>query len=129
MSKLTKNPKENSPEVPEKATRRRFTREYKEQILAEADRCSQPGELGALLRREGLYSSSVQRWRQQKANGNLASKRGRKTHPNKKENQELARLQRDNDRLAEQLRQAELIIEVQKKVSEIITNKQAEKND
>ncbi len=54
---------EKNPEVVEKASRRRFTLEYKHQIAVEAEQCSQPGELGALLRREGLYSSIVQRWR------------------------------------------------------------------
>lgn len=129
MTGHAKNPEEKSSEVPEKATRRRFTQEYKERILAEADSCVQPGELGALLRREGLYSSNLTRWRRQQAEGDLAAKRGRKTKPNKKDAQELARLERENQRLAEQLRQAELIIEVQKKVSEIIANKKAEKSD
>ena len=129
MSEPVKKPGEKLPEVAEKATRRRFSHEYKERILAEASRCSESGELGALLRREGLYASSLKRWRQQQAEGNPAAKRGRKSKQNKKESQELARLQRENERLAEQLRQAELIIEVQKKVSEIIAIKKAEKND
>lgn len=121
MSEAGKKQEKISPEVPEKATRRRFTRAYKEQILAEADQCADSGELGELLRREGLYSSSLARWQRERKAGTLDStKRGRKPNPNKKETQELAKLKRDNARLTERLRQAELIIEVQKKVSEMM---------
>ena len=121
MSEAGKKQEKISPEVPEKATRRRFTRAYKEQILAEADQCTDSGELGELLRREGLYSSTLARWRRERTAGTLESrKRGRKPNPNKKETQELAKLKRDNARLTERLRQAELIIEVQKKVSEMM---------
>ena len=109
-----------SPEVNEKAVRRRFTAEYKASILAEADRCAEPGQIGELLRREGLYSSHLAKWRQQRDEGLKPKQRGRKPMPNKKEQQELLRLQRENKRLAERLRQAELIIDVQKKVSEML---------
>jgi transposase-like protein len=130
MSEAGKKETKTSPEVPEKATRRRFTRAYKEQILAEADQCTDPGELGELLRREGLYSSSLTRWRRERTAGTLdVGKRGRKSNPNKKETQELAKLKRDNARLTERLRQAELIIEVQKKVSEMMGIKLPEKDD
>jgi transposase-like protein len=75
------------PEVPAKATRRRFTTEYKLRILREVDRCKQPGEIGALLRREGLYSSLLSTWRKERdrrALRDLASrKRGRKADPDK----------------------------------------------
>ncbi len=64
---VEKNP-QNDPEVVEKATRRRFTTEYKRRIALEAERCERPGELGALLRREGLYSSMVALWRHQRSN-------------------------------------------------------------
>ena len=121
MSQRTEKDLRKSTEVAEKATRRRFTAVYKRQILAEADQCTEPGELGKLLRREGLYSSSLKRWRQEREAGSLEPKhRGRKPNPNKKEAQQLARLQRDNKRLTERLRQAELIIDVQKKVSEMM---------
>ena len=121
MSEAGKKETKTSPEVPEKATRRRFTRAYKEQIHAEADLCTDPGELGELLRREGLYSSSLSRWRRERTAGTLDTrKRGRKPNPSKKETQELAKLKRDNARLTERLRQAVLVIEVQKKVSEIL---------
>ena len=118
---------QKDPEVVEKAARRRFTAEYKHRIATEADACSQPGELGALLRREGLYSSLVQRWRRQLRESSLSSskKSPRKESPS----QEIARLKRENERLAEKLRQAELIIDVQKKVSEMIQTRSQEKTD
>ena len=130
MSEPAKKEPEISPEVTEKATRRRFTLAYKERILAEADQCAGPGELGELLRREALYSSSLNLWRRQRETDTLAPKqRGRKPNPNKKEAQELAKLKRDNARLTERLRQAELIIEVQKKVSEMMGIKLPETDD
>jgi transposase len=93
-------------------------------ILEEADRCSQPGQLGELLRREGLYSSHLASWRRLREEGTLQSlgpkKRGRKAKRQDATTQELDRLRRENRRLAERLRQAETIIEVQKKVSEIV---------
>jgi transposase len=111
-------------EVDEKAVRRRFTAEYKIKILDEADGCQELGQLGALLRREGLYSSHLANWRRLRMKGTLASlkpkKRGRKRKPNDKAAQELQRLQRENRRLAERLRQAETIIDVQKKVCEVL---------
>ena len=111
-------------EVDEKAVRRRFTAEYKIKILEEADGCQELGQLGALLRREGLYSSHLANWRRLRKKGTLASlkpkKRGRKRKPNDEAAQELQRLQRENRRLAERLRQAETIIDVQKKVCEVL---------
>ena len=113
-----------SPEVLERPARRRFTVEYKTRILAEADACSEPGMLGELLRREGLYSSHLSTWRRQRDEGALAGltpkRRGRKAKPKNPLADELARLQRENERLREKLRQAELIIDVQKKVSEML---------
>lgn len=111
-------------EVPEKPVRRRFSVEYKLRILAEADGCSEPGQVGELLRREGLYSSLLSTWRRQRDEGVLAGlapkRRGRKAKPKNPLADENARLQRENDRLKEKLRQAELIIGVQKKVSEML---------
>ena len=69
MSNAEEKDPEESPEVTEKATRRRFTLAYKENILAEADQCTGSGELGALLRREGLYSSTLSNWRRQRRIG------------------------------------------------------------
>ena len=111
--KISKNP-----EVVEKASRRRFTAEYKRRISLEAEACTQPGEIGALLRREGLYSSVVQRWRRQLREEPLSlSKKSSSTAPPAKPSpaKEIVSLRRQNERLKERLRQAELIIDVQKK--------------
>ena len=112
------------PAVPEKAVRRRFAAEYKLRILREADRCSEPGQLGALLRREGLYSSHLTAWRQQRNEGTLAGltpkRRGRKANPDAPLIAENERLKRETQRLTAKLRQAETIIEIQKKLSEIL---------
>jgi len=109
------------PEVVRKARRRRFSAEYKQRILQEAQACSQPGEVGALLRREGLYSSHLTTWRRQRRRGELQglapTKRGRKADP---QAAEIARLQRENERLKAQLERAEMIIDVQKKLSQML---------
>ena len=109
------------PEVVPKAERRRFSAEYKRRILQEAEACTQPGEVGALLRREGLYSSHLTTWRQQRRRGELQgltpAQRGRKADP---QAAEIARLQRENERLKAQLERAELIIDVQKKLSQML---------
>jgi transposase len=110
-----------NPEVVVKAQRRRFTAEYKHRILQEADACTQRGEVGALLRREGLYSSHLTTWRHQRQRGELQgltpAKRGRKADPQAAEN---ARLLRETEHLKAQLARAELIIDVQKKVSQLL---------
>lgn len=112
------------PAVPEKPVRRRFTAEYKLRILREADRSTESGQLGALLRREGLYSSHLTAWRRQRDEGTLAGlkpkRRGRKANPDAPLIAENERLKRETQRLAAKLRQAETIIEVQKKLSEIL---------
>jgi len=109
------------PEVVPRAKRRQFSAQYKLRILTEADQCSQRGEIGALLRREGLYSSHLTTWRKQRDRGQLQGlspkKRGRKPDP---QAAELARLQRENERLKARLEQAETIIEVQKKLSQML---------
>ena len=120
MSQNTDGNDRAKPEVNEKPVRRHFTAEYKARILDEADRCTEPGQLGELLRREGLYSSHLTNWRRQREEGLSPKRRGRKPIPNKKERQELERLRRENKRLAERLRQAETIIDVQKKVCEML---------
>jgi transposase-like protein len=107
------------PEVAAKARRRRFTAEYKERILAEADRCAQPGAIGALLRREGLYSSHVQKWRQQRRVGLQARTRGRPPERNPL-GARVAQLERENARLRSDLEKAEIIIDVQKKVATLL---------
>ena len=108
-------------EVVAKAKRRLFTAEYKLRILRELDGSQGSGETGALLRREGLYSSHLTSWRRQRARGELdglaPQKRGPKPDP---QAVELSRLERENERLRERLRQAELIIDVQKKVAQML---------
>lgn len=111
-------------EVVAKARRRRFSAKYKLRILAEADRCTQPGELGALLRREGLYSSTLKRWRLKRDEGLLGSlspkKRGPKPAPDAALVRELARKEKRIEQLEKQLQKAEMIIDVQKKVSALL---------
>ena len=109
------------PEVSEKAKRRRFSAEYKLAILREVDACTEPGQIGALLRRERLYSSHLVDWRRQRDTGALealARKRGPK--PADPARVEVERLRRANERLAKRLAQAEKIIEIQGKVSELL---------
>lgn len=111
-------------EVTEKKPRRKFTAKYKIRILKEADICTEPGQLGALLRREGLYSSNLATWRQQKTQGILnamsSKKRGRKAKKQNPLAAEVAWLQQEKRKLQNKLKQAELIIEAQKKISEIL---------
>ena len=112
------------PEVVARPTRRRFTAADKLRILKLADACTAVGSLGALLRAEGLYASNVATWRRQRTEGVLSAltpqKRGRKVvapHPLQTENETL---RKENARLSTRLKQAELIIEVQKKVSQML---------
>ena len=113
------------PEVLAKPQRRRFTPAYKARVVEEAQRCTESGELGALLRREGLYSSALTQWRRQYQSGALQGlkddKRGRKRTRDPRD-QELERLQHDKERLSQKLRQAEQIIEIQKKVAALLGN-------
>ena len=112
------------PEVPEKKPRRKFTAKYKLRILDEADTCTRPGQLGALLLREGLYSSYLNTWRHQRENGILQAmapkKRGRKQKEKNPLVKKVAQLEKENLRIQQKLKQAELIIEAQKKMSEIL---------
>lgn len=108
------------PEVPEKAVRRKFTVEYKRRILKEADACTELGQIGALLRREGLYSSSLTSWRRQVNRGLAPKKRGPATHTPDPNIRRIAQLEKDTARLTHKLKQAELIIEVQKKVAALL---------
>jgi len=112
------------PEVVAKAKRRTFTAEYKLSILREAEAAaSTRGGIGALLRREGLYSSLLATWRRERANGILEAltpqKRGPKSRRNPME-EEVQKLRRQNARLAEDLRKAHIIIDVQKKVAALL---------
>jgi len=106
------------PEVVPRAKRRRFSPAYKLRVLAKADHCTEPGEIGSLLRREGLYSSHLSRWRQLRGQGQLGQgQRGGKAN---RQAAEVAQLQRENERLKARLEQAELVIEVQKKLSQLL---------
>ncbi len=111
------------PEVKSRPKRRHFSAAYKARIVEEAERCSTPGEIGALLRREGLYSSSLGKWRKLYREGALKrladDKRGRKPTKHPLED-EVARLARENQRLQQRLHQAQTIIEIQKKVSTML---------
>jgi transposase len=117
-------------EVRDRPTRRRFSPEYKLRILREVEGCSGPGEIGALLRREGLYSSLLSTWRKQRDQGALESlqvrKRGPKVDEAKRERREIERLERENQRLRLRLEQARKIIELQKKVSDLLGIEQPE---
>ena len=108
------------PEVMAVSGRRRYSREYKLRILAEAEAC-QHGELGAMLRREGLYYATLSKWRQQQAAGKLENGKTRQQQSEAKEQaRQLRRLERENARLAAQLANAEAVIEVQKKLSALL---------
>jgi len=112
------------PEVVPMAQRRRFTAGEKLRILEEAEACTEPGEIGALLRREGIYSSYLSRWRQARDRGQLtalgAQQRGPKSATDAALAREVTRLRRENERLQARLDQAEAIIEVQKKLSQLL---------
>lgn len=139
LMKAVPNPKSNfstmavDPEVVAVARRRQFSRGDKRRILAAADRCSEPGEIGALLRREGIYSSQLANWRKARAVDGVAAldsrKRGPKVDPTVAEGHRIAKLTRQIDRLRRQLTQAQLIIEVQKKVSALLALHTADELD
>lgn len=103
-------------EVKAPVKRRRFTLEFKRRIVQEADSCTESGQVGALLRREGLYSSHLTSWRQLFARS--PQKPGRK--PKSTEHKELERLRSENAKMKDELRQARLVIDVQKKLSQLL---------
>jgi transposase len=117
MPSLPVNPPD--PEVPEKAIHRHFTAEYKLNILRQAEDCRQKGEIGALLRREGLYSSHLTTWRRQRDGGMLSAlkpeQRGCKANPIHPLQAENEQLRKENIRLQKRLKKAELITDIQKK--------------
>ena len=114
---------ERPTEVKPKASRRRFSAEYKRAVLAEADACEKTGDLGALLRREGLWSSHLSTWRAQRAagvlHGLMPKKRGRKATPANPLSDRVKELEREITKLRKRAERAEAIIEVQKKLSEL----------
>jgi transposase len=105
------------PEVAARHARRRFTTHYKLEILRKADACTRPGQLGALLRKEGLYSSLLVTWRRQRENGLTPKKRGRKGTP---VDPHLKQLEQENRHLTRRLQKAEALLAFQKKVSELL---------
>ena len=111
-------------EVEARPMRRHFPEAEKRRILKAADQCKQPGEIGALLRREGVYSSGLSQWRRQRAAAEHAAlapaKRGPKPDPAAADARRIAELTRDNERLREKLEKAELVIAVQKKLSALL---------
>lgn len=113
------------PEVDSRPKRRRFSAAYKARIVEEAEGCTESGAVGALLRREGLYSSHLSKWRAQYRSGALDGlrddKRGRKAKKHPLED-EVARLRKENARLSGRIEQAEAIIEIQKKVAAMLGN-------
>jgi transposase len=119
------------PEVLAKPIRRRFTAQYKLSILKEVERCTELGSIGALLRREGLYSSHLAKWRRQLESGALSALGGQKRGPQPKAvnplKKEVKRLERENRALARKLNQAELVIDFQKKFAEMLD--EAKKNE
>jgi len=122
-----------NPEVPAKATRRRFTGEYKQRILREADAAHNAGEIGTLLRREGLYSSHLNTWRRVRERGELAGlspkRRGRKEKAVNPLAKRVVELERDKRRLERRLKQAELLLEIQKKASQLLEIPLASRDD
>jgi transposase len=119
----TKVPDIADPEVESKARRRQFSASYKRRILDEADEGG-PGAIAGLLRREGLYSSHLTTWRKQRESGEIAGleprKRGKKPVPRNPLGGEVHRLTRENQRLQKRLKQAETIIDVQKKLCDLL---------
>lgn len=109
-------------EVPEKARRRAFTVEYKRKIVKEAESCKGPGEIGALLRREGLFSSHLTTWRQARDRGELApgaatKKRGPKAAPVDPRDKKIAELERQIAKVTTRAERAEAIADIQKKLA------------
>ena len=113
-------------EVAAKAQRRRFTAAEKLRVLREADGCTKPGELSALLRREGLYSSHLSTWRAARSRGELAGltprRRGPQAKPVDPRDKKIAELERETRRLQARLERAEGLIELQKKIAQILGN-------
>src|SRR2546428_775114 len=111
-------------EVVAKAERRRFTAEYKRRIVRAADRCTKPGEIGALLRRAGLYSSHLVTWRAARDRGELAGlapkKRGPKTTPPDPRDQRITEIERSAERWRQRAERAEALVELQKQIAALL---------
>ena len=113
-------------EVVPRARRRTFSNADKRRILEAADHCSKPGDIGALMRREGVYSSSLSTWRRQREAADLTAlapvKRGPKPDPHRAETLHIVQITRERDRLRSQLDKALLVIDVQKKLAALLGN-------
>jgi transposase len=124
MSAVVGEARVRETEVVEKARRRGFTAEYKLRVLAEADRCTKPGEVGALLRREGLYSSLLSAWRRQRDAGELSARSPKKRGPPAQvpdaSARRVAELEKQLAQAQVRLKRAEALLDLQKKVSEIL---------
>lgn len=125
MSKIATSPQLlPDPEVEPRPQRRTFTAEYKAKILAECDATTEPGGIGAILRREGLYSSHLVDWRRRRVDGLAPRRTGRppKDPVLREHEKEVERLKRENVKLQEKLRKAEIIVDAQKKLAEVLTS-------
>jgi len=124
MNTLMRSVPSREIEVSERPQRRRFTVEYKRSILRQADACKEPGERGALLRREGLYSSHLTAWRRARDRGELAALSPKPRGPQRQvvdpRDQKITALERQNEQLQARLERAEALLEVQKKVSHLL---------
>ncbi len=125
-SAASSSPQRSDAEVVAHARRRQFSNADKRRILAAADRCTKPGEIGALMRREGVYSSSLSTWRRQREAADLAAlapqKRGPKIDPHRAETLHITQLTRERDNLQSRLNKALLVIDVQKKLAALLGN-------
>ena len=124
MSKLSEVPVSAVNESTERPRRRRYSAAYKAEILAECDAVTEPGGIGAILRREGLYSSHLVEWRRRRAEGELEPRKaGRPPKPPgvKELEKQVARLERENARLQEKLRKSQIIVDAQKKLAEVLS--------
>ncbi|MFP2964513.1 transposase, partial [Myxococcus sp. 1LA] len=124
MNPVVEEARVRETEVVEKARRRGFTAEYKLRVLTEVDRCTKPGEVGALLRREGLYASLLSAWRRQREAGELSARSPKKRGPPAKvpdaNSRRVAELEKELARSQVRLKRAEALLDLQKKVSEIL---------
>ena len=129
MDTIPIDPEQNVNGMPEKPRRRRFSAEYKLRILDEADRCSRPGELGLLLRREGLFSSHLAAWRRWRRRAHPEHPGSQKPPTESQLRHENARLQRENARLQLKLEHAEKLAALQKKFAEMLEARESDEID
>ena len=130
VAATNKHPDTEPTEVSAKATRRVFSAEYKRKILTEADACTQPGEIGALLRREGLYRSHLTDWRVARRRGTLGkTKRGPKAREPDERDRQIAALEQQVRKQKARADRAEALVELQKKVAELFSLRNGEPSE